>query len=80
MTICGNSKAAYKTGFYIKSLKTMFDAGQGSYFKAKNILITHVHGDHSYKLPYILLDADQPDVYVPETTIKLFEKFVDSYF
>jgi len=58
----------------------MFDAGHGSYFRAKNILISHVHGDHSYKLPFILLDADDPDIYVPEKTIPLFENFVDSYF
>ena len=44
--ICGYSRSAYRTGFYITELDLMLDAGPQNFSKPKTILITHSHINH----------------------------------
>lgn len=68
-TICGYSRAAYRTGFYIKELDLMLDAGPQNFNKPKHIMITHMHDDHVAELPLTLIpgspDAILPTIYTP---------------
>ena len=54
----------------------LLDAGIYNEFKAKNILITHSHGDHSSFIPF--LGSDDCVIYVPENTEQLFEDYINS--
>ena len=44
--ICGYSRSAYRTGFYISGLDMMLDAGPQNFNKPTHIFITHTHIDH----------------------------------
>lgn len=50
--ICGYSRSAYRTGFYIASLDMMLDAGPQNFSQPSHILITHTHIDHCACLPF----------------------------
>ena len=52
-TLTGYSKAGYKTGFSLTPVKILFDCGVETNQVYENILMTHVHGDHSLRLPTI---------------------------
>ena len=55
LTLKGHSRGGEMSGFYIKELKLLLDAGVRTNFEdIKYILITHVHEDHSYELPVIM--------------------------
>jgi ribonuclease Z len=54
-TICGFSRSAYRTGFYISDLDLMLDAGPQNFNKPSNILITHTHIDHIACLPFTMI-------------------------
>lgn len=54
-TVCGYSRAADKTAFYIKELDIMLDAGPQNYNKPAHIFITHTHGDHIASLPLTMI-------------------------
>jgi ribonuclease Z len=53
--ICGFSRSAYRTGFYIASLDLMLDAGPQNFSHPSHILITHTHIDHCACLPLTLI-------------------------
>lgn len=53
----------------------MLDANISCYYKAKNILITNSKSDRSYLLPMILIDCKDADIYVPKSTVKMFENY-----
>lgn len=65
-TITGYSRAAYRTGFYIKELDLMLDAGPQNFNKPGHIMITHVHDDHLAELGLTLLEnLEPPMIYAP---------------
>ena len=53
--ICGYSRSAYRTGFYISELDMMLAAGPQNFNNPSNILITHTHADHILCLPATLI-------------------------
>jgi len=56
--IIGYSRACYRTGFYIRHLDMMIDAGPQKMGNPKTILITHCHGDHIANIPFTLIDLE----------------------
>ncbi len=78
-SLSGYSRAANVTGFYVKELDLMLDAGMGSHFNPKIILITHSHTDHCFQLPMLLTGiTTKPKVVVPSGTGRYFEAFLTS--
>lgn len=57
--IIGYSRACYRTGFYIRHLDLMIDAGPQKTGNPKTILITHCHADHIASIPFTLIDANE---------------------
>ena len=71
----GYSVAGKRTGFMIKSLNILLDAGVNCRKTPKNILVTHSHSDHSFYLPCIAMDrhsklVDKPVVYCPKEMVE----------
>jgi len=54
-TICGYSRSAFRTGFYIPELDLLLDAGPQNFNKPTNIFITHTHIDHVACLPFTMI-------------------------
>lgn len=54
-SICGFSRSAFRTGFYIPELNLMLDAGPQNFNKPDFILVTHTHVDHIANLPLTLI-------------------------
>jgi len=54
-SICGFSRSAYRTGFYIPDLGLMLDAGPQNFNKPSHIFITHTHIDHIACLPFTMI-------------------------
>ena len=52
-TLQGHSKAGERTGFWIKQLKVVLDAGLSTYQSPKAIFLTHSHTDHSFEVTHI---------------------------
>ncbi|CAB9514392.1 Inherit from COG: Zinc phosphodiesterase [Seminavis robusta] len=63
--ICGYSRSAYRTGFYIAALDMLLDAGPQHFGNPTHILITHTHIDHCACLPFTLIgdESHQPHIY-----------------
>jgi ribonuclease Z len=85
-TICGYSRAAYRTGFNIEQLDILLDGG-GQCNSAKHIFITHTHGDHIATLPFSLINPDvnmegfiKPVVYGPEPARSHIHNYITSLF
>jgi ribonuclease Z len=78
-TLSGYSRAAYRTGFFVKELNLMFDAGPQSNKLPYDILITHTHSDHICSLPLTLLRENNEDknvrLYAPIES----EHYLDQY-
>lgn len=83
-TITGYSRAAYRTGFYIKELDTMFDAGPQNFNKPSHIFITHTHGDHIANLPFTMIgDEDGKHIfnlYAPKESTEHLKKYIKALF
>lgn len=60
--IVGYSRACYRTGFYIRHLDLMIDAGPQKSGNPRTILITHCHGDHIANIPFTLIQQNPEDV------------------
>ncbi len=85
LNISGYSKAAYRTGFYIKEYDLMLDAGHQAFNKPKHILITHGHLDHIVNLPLSLInDTDNEkfkfEIYAPFEIKELLKMYIQSTF
>jgi len=82
--ITGYSRACYRTGFYIKSLDLMIDAGPQRSPSPKTILITHCHGDHIASIPFTLIGKNEeqglPNIFVPEKVQKHLNDYILSMF
>lgn len=84
LTLRGYSRAAYRTGFYIKELDLMLDAGPANFNKPKNIFIGHTHGDHIASLPLTLI-GDQNgnhifEIYAPSQAEEKIHKYINAFF
>lgn len=78
-TIVGYSRAANNTGFYIKELELLLDAGIETTGKLKLILITHGHLDHSYMITKcISCNKIKPNVICPINIIEYLQNFIVS--
>jgi ribonuclease Z len=91
--IIGYSRASYRTGFYIKSLDLMIDAGPQKTGNPKNILITHCHGDHIANIPFTLIGLnkiidpntneitfEKPNIFVPAESKDKLNNYINSMF
>jgi len=78
-TICGYSRSAYRTSFYIPELGIMLDAGHQNFKSVSHIFLTHTHIDHLASLPFTLIDSVDklmvPTVYGPKEA----ESYVGAY-
>ena len=88
-TISGYSRSAYRTGFYIKDLDLMLDAGPQCFSKPSNILIGHTHIDHVANLPLTLIDyvdntlnkaKSKPNIYTPLESVSFIASYINSMF
>ena len=82
--ICGFSRSAYRTGFYITELDLMLDAGPQNFSKPKTILITHSHIDHLACLPLTMLGDVHSghifEIYGPKVAKDYIENYIKSMF
>jgi ribonuclease Z len=83
----GYSRAAYRTGFYIEELNILLDAGGQCYNNAKNIFVTHTHGDHIASLPFSLINPDfnskefvKPIIYGPAQAKEYIKNYITALF
>lgn len=83
-TICGYSRSAFRTGFYISGLNIMLDAGPQCFKKPEHIFITHSHADHIANLPFTLIGDEQGNhkynIYVPKEAEDKIKRYVASMF
>ena len=83
-TICGYSRSAYRTGFYIPELDLMLDAGPQNFNKPKSILISHSHIDHIACLPFTMIGDIHSghvfDLYGPSKAKPYIDKYIKSMF
>jgi len=88
-SICGYSRSAFRTGFYIKELDLMLDAGPQCHNYPAYVLITHTHVDHIASLPFTLIrgigGGDDPDIppthiYGPKPAQRFIENYIDTLF
>lgn len=82
-TICGFSRSAWRTGFYINDLNIMLDAGPQNFNHPQHIFITHTHGDHIGELPFSLI-GDQREgpvqIYAPGEAKLYLQEYIDRLF
>jgi ribonuclease Z len=84
--IVGYSRACYRTGFYIRHLDLMIDAGPQKSGNPKTILITHCHGDHIANIPFTLIPLDEiqkktkTTVFVHEKSAKRLSNYITAMF
>eukprot|EP00761_Pharyngomonas_kirbyi_P007515 gb/GECH01007525.1/.p1 GENE.gb/GECH01007525.1/~~gb/GECH01007525.1/.p1 ORF type:complete len:286 (+),score=67.14 gb/GECH01007525.1/:1-858(+) len=75
-SLCGHSKAAEQTYFYIKELKWMFDIGEKAHFKPRHVFITHCHTDHCQMVHHALTNRFQVHIYIPQESASHLETFL----
>lgn len=83
--IIGYSRACYRTGFYIKQLDLMIDAGPHKTGNPRTILITHCHGDHIASIPFTLIEAadsgkNLTNIFVHEKSKDRLHNYVNAMF
>ena len=83
-SITGYSRAAYRTGFYIRELDMMLDAGPQCFSKPSHIMITHTHGDHITNLPFTMIGPEEGThmfhIYAPAESEKYLRGYITSLF
>ncbi len=83
--IVGYSRACYRTGFYIRHLDLMIDAGPQKMGNPKTIFITHCHADHIASIPFTLINPEGEkkalsDVFIHEKSKGLLENYINAMF
>lgn len=82
----GYSRSAYRTGFFIKDLNLMLDAGPQRFDRPEHIMITHTHGDHIANLPFTMIGIDnagknyQVQLYGPNAAKQHMQNYVNVLF
>jgi ribonuclease Z len=82
-TIRGYSRSAWRTGFYIKDLDILLDAGPQNFNLPSHIFITHSHGDHIAALPFTLIGYPEETVvqiFGPSKAKPFIEEYIDKLF
>ncbi len=81
-SIIGYSRACYRTGFYIKHLDLMIDAGPQKSGNPTTILITHCHGDHIANIPFTLINNEGPlsNIFVHEKSKIRLQNYIEAMF
>lgn len=79
-SLIGFSWAARKTSFYIPELRLMLDCGVPNGFSPEHIFITHGHADHSFNLPWTIIDTGtvKPKIYVHTKKKDDFYQYINS--
>ena len=79
--ICGFSRSAYRTGFYISALDMALDAGPCCTYRPCHIFITHTHLDHVVSLPFLVNSSKRsPDVYGPAKAESFIKDYITATF
>ena len=82
--ISGYSRSSFRTGFYIKGLNIMLDAGPQCFKNPEHIFVTHSHADHIANLPLTLIDDEDStnkyNIYIPKKAIQKIKKYISSMF
>lgn len=82
LNISGHSCAGERTGFYIKTLKLLFDAGIRTHgdMAVEHIFITHTHADHTAVLPIIVNnESENPiTIYVGQKESQLYDDYLNA--
>ena len=81
--IVGYSRACYRTGFYVRHLDLMIDAGPQKTGNPKTILITHCHGDHIASIPFTLITDETKvlsDIFVHEKSKTRLSNYISAMF
>lgn len=81
--IKGYSRSAFRTGFYIKELDILLDAGPQCHSLPKHIFITHSHGDHIAELPFTLIGYPKDvvvKIFGPEKAKPFIQDYIDKLF
>ncbi len=83
-TLSGYSRAAYRTGFYIKEIDLMLDAGPQNFNLPSHILIGHTHIDHIASLPLTMINDTNNthifNIYSPSESELFIKNFIESSF
>jgi ribonuclease BN (tRNA processing enzyme) len=79
-TICGYSRSNFRTGFYIKELDMMLDAGPQNFNHPGHIFVTHGHADHIANIPFTLMGDVQVTVYSVKSITDTIQKYVKSLY
>lgn len=78
--ICGYSRSNFRTGFYIKELDIMLDAGPQNFNSPSHIFVTHGHGDHIANIPFTLMGEKDMVVHSVESITETIEKYAKSLY
>jgi len=82
--ICGYSRSAFRTGFYVPQLNMMLDAGPQNFNKPDHILVTHTHMDHIACLPMTMIGDVHGDhqfhIYGPAEAQHHVENYIQAMF
>jgi ribonuclease BN (tRNA processing enzyme) len=84
LTLCGYSKAAYRTGFRIEELDLYLDAGLSTFSNVNIVLISHGHGDHTFALGSFLMSPKHTDdskirIIAPQNSVDRIAKYGQSF-
>ena len=79
-SICGYSKCAYRTGFYVNGLNILLDAGIQCFKKLDHIFITHTHSDHIAELTLKMIGNHNVMIHCPEKAIQCVENYILALF
>lgn len=78
LTFTGYSRSAERTGFFIKELNYVLDAGEDlKENKPKMVFITHSHLDHCFYITkYIIENQNDIKIYVPKESYDYFQNYI----
>eukprot|EP01127_Copromyxa_protea_P020458 TRINITY_DN6857_c0_g1_i1.p1 TRINITY_DN6857_c0_g1~~TRINITY_DN6857_c0_g1_i1.p1 ORF type:complete len:322 (+),score=32.26 TRINITY_DN6857_c0_g1_i1:21-986(+) len=79
-TLHGNSWACDKTAFQIPELGWTLDSGFLPHPQRRtHVFLTHVHGDHSTSLPYMISRHRPPIIHLPSIAVESCRSYLDQH-
>jgi len=79
-TLYGDSWACDRTAFQIPELGWTLDSGFVPHPQRRtHLFLTHVHGDHSTCLPYMICRRVPPTIYLPSVAIENCRAYLDGH-